>query len=68
MVYPKLVYTKSCLVVGSERVDDDGDGECEDEDARDGGEAPDELAEVRPEDHRHGNLATLYRVTHQVVR
>ena len=35
------------LVVGCERVDDDGDGEGEDEDARDGGEAADELAEVR---------------------
>ena len=36
------------LVVGCERVDDDGDGEGEDEDAGDGGEAADELAEVRP--------------------
>ena len=38
---------RSDLVVGREWVDDDGDGEGEDEDARDGGEAPDELAEVR---------------------
>ena len=45
--FPKLGF-QSCLVVGCERVDDDGDGECEDEDAGDGGEAADELAEVRP--------------------
>ena len=45
--FPKLG-SQSNLVVGCERVDDDGDGKGEDEDAGDGGEAADELAEVRP--------------------
>ena len=38
----------SCLVVRCERVDDDRDGQGEDEYARDGGEAADQLAQVRP--------------------
>ena len=38
----------SCLVVRRERVDHDRDGQGENEDARDGREAADQLAQVRP--------------------